>query len=72
MPKVIDFLGYEPAKRNATTLGERIKQYRIQQGLSLRRLAKEFGIDPGTLSRWERNECGSHGKIKEIFNEIIV
>jgi len=31
MPKVIKFLGHNPLQSNATTLGERIKQYRIQK-----------------------------------------
>jgi len=52
-PRIIKFLGYDPVKSNATTLGEKIKQYRIQKGLSLRNLAMELGIDPGTLARWE-------------------
>src|SRR5882762_6941678 len=38
LPKIIKFLGYDPLQRNATSLGQRIKQYRIQKGLSLRKL----------------------------------
>ena len=63
MPKVIEFLGHNPLQSNATTLGERIKQYRIQKGLSLRRLAEELGVDPGTLTRWEREEVEPRGKL---------
>ena len=65
MPKVIEFLGHNPLQSNATTLGERIKQYRIQKGLSLRRLAEELGVDPGTLTRWEREEVEPRGKLTE-------
>src|SRR5271169_2043631 len=54
LPKIIKFLGYDPLRSNATTLGEKIKQYRIQKGLNLRRLAKDWGIDPGTLARLYR------------------
>ena len=56
LPNIYDFLGYDPLKSNANTLGERIRQYRIQKGLSLRKLAKELGVDPGTLARWEKDE----------------
>lgn len=54
LPKIIKFLGYDPLQSNATTLCERLKEYRIQKGLSLRRLAKELGIDPGTLANLEK------------------
>ncbi|MBI1805107.1 MAG: helix-turn-helix transcriptional regulator [Ignavibacteriae bacterium] len=56
LPSVFGFLGYNPLQSNPNSLGEKIKQYRIQKGLSLRRLAKELGIDPGTLERWERKD----------------
>jgi len=55
LPKVFAFLGYNPVEIKGSTLVERIKQYRIQKGLSLRKLARELDIDPGTLARWERN-----------------
>ena len=56
IPKIIKFLGYDPLQGDATNIGEKIKRYRIQKGLSLRKLAKELGIDPTTLARWERGE----------------
>jgi transcriptional regulator with XRE-family HTH domain len=65
MPKIIEFLCHNPLQSNATTLGERIKQYRIQKGLILRRLAEELGVDPGTLTRWEREEVEPRGKLTE-------
>jgi transcriptional regulator with XRE-family HTH domain len=56
MPRICHFLGHNPLQGNPTTLGEKIKQYRIQKGLSLRKLAKILGVDPATLARWERGE----------------
>jgi len=41
LPKIYHFLGCNPSQSNATTLGEKIKEHRIQKGLSLRKLAKE-------------------------------
>jgi transcriptional regulator with XRE-family HTH domain len=36
-----------------------------EKGLILRTLAKQLGVDPGTLTKWEKGECEPHGKIKE-------
>ena len=55
LPGVFKFLGYCPLRGSATRLAEKIKRYRIQKWVSLRKLAKELGSDPGTLAMWERN-----------------
>ena len=67
LPKIIKFLGYDPLQGNATGLGEKIKQYRVRKGLSLRKLAKELGIDPGTLARWERDRGLPNATIKRLL-----
>lgn len=54
MPKVLQFLGYEPCPVQAESLGERLLQYRKRRGISQRQLAIRMGIDPTTLSRVER------------------
>jgi len=64
IPKVIEFLGYNPDLFSAKTIGQRIKTYRQLQGITQNELAKEIGIDPATLSRSERDA----GK---IFNSTI-
>jgi len=69
--RIIAFLGYDPLQSNATTLGEKIKQYRIQRGLSLRKLAKELGVDPGTLARREVGESELCGKLKKRINSFL-
>jgi len=56
MPKINEFLGYNPLISKVTTFGERIKQFRLIKGLSLRKLAMQLGIDSTTLARWERDE----------------
>ena len=69
--KIIQFLGYNPLQGDASTLGEKIRRNRILRGLSLRKLAKEMGVDPGTLSNWEKKEGGSsakHQKILKLMN----
>lgn len=71
LPRIFKFLGYDPLQSNATTMGERIRQYRIQAGLSLRKLAKGLGIDPATLARWERGESQPRGKLKKRINSFL-
>jgi DNA-binding XRE family transcriptional regulator len=71
LPKIYHFLGYNPLQGDATNLGEKIKQYRIQKGLSLRRLAKEMGIDPGTLSKWEKGQSNPNSKLRTQLQEIL-
>jgi len=72
MPKIINFLGYDPLQSNATTLGERIEQYLIQKGLSLRKLAKGLGIDPATIARWENVESKHTRQFSTIEERLRV
>ena len=55
IPRIINFLGYEPECIKPETLGQRINRYRYLLGISQKALARQIGIDPTTLSRLERN-----------------
>jgi transcriptional regulator with XRE-family HTH domain len=55
VPRIIAFLNYEPDGPEPVTLGERIKRYRYLGGITQEQVAKQIGIDPGTLSRLERS-----------------
>lgn len=68
IPKIISFLGYTP-KFN---IENPIKQYRINQGLILKKLAEILGIDSGTLARIEKGESSrTFNKIKSKIRELI-
>ena len=54
-PVIMDFLGYCPYQCG-DTLGKQIRLYRTHRGLSHRGLAREIGVDPGTISRWETGD----------------
>ena len=41
-----------------TTMGSRIEQARLEQGLSIRQLATRLGVKPSTLENWERDRSG--------------
>jgi len=53
LPALFRFLGYAPWGPGAT-IGERLLTFRRERGLSQAALARLLGVDPSTLSRWER------------------
>lgn len=55
IPKVVEFLGYSPSAP-ADSLGARILATRRALGIQQEALARQLGVDPTTLGRWERNE----------------
>jgi transcriptional regulator with XRE-family HTH domain len=72
-PGVIEFLGYDPnLEPKPSDVAQRIRWARRRQGLSLRGLAKQLGVDPETLRRWEggiRTPQGKYVALVERFTE---
>lgn len=64
-PQSIRFSWVQSVTSQRNQPREKVNQYRIQKGLSLRRLAKQLGIDPATLASWEKGESEPTGKLKE-------
>jgi transcriptional regulator with XRE-family HTH domain len=57
VPKIIEFLGYNPyAHLETKTFGGKIKFFRLTNGLSYRNLAKVLGSDMGRVAMWEKNK----------------
>lgn len=58
IPRILEFLGNDPFGEGGP-LGERLKQYRKAHGITQKDLARQLGVDPGTLGRWEngRRPC---------------
>jgi DNA-binding XRE family transcriptional regulator len=55
MPAIIQFLGYNPLPAAATDgWAVRLVNVRTALGLSQKEAARQIGIDPGTLAKWER------------------
>jgi transcriptional regulator with XRE-family HTH domain len=48
-----DFLGYDPFPPSST-LAEKLVSVRKLRGLSQKEAARQLGVDPSTLARWER------------------
>jgi len=51
-PKIIDFLGYNPAPL-PITIGQKLKYFRNLQGLTTKQLAAILNIDATTIQSWE-------------------
>ncbi len=63
IPRIIDFLGYEPYHRRPQALSESIIATRRRLDLSQKRLAGLLAIDPSTLGRWERGKSSPSKKL---------
>jgi transcriptional regulator with XRE-family HTH domain len=55
----------------AGILGERIKKWRLEQGLFQRDLAKIIGVDEMTIVNWEKGRTRPKGKNLERIKTIL-
>jgi DNA-binding transcriptional regulator YiaG len=62
LPKIAAFLGYVPWDGPPRSLGERIARARKWLGITQETLAREIGVDPATLARWEKGRGRPSGK----------
>ena len=53
-----------------TTIGERLVDHRKSRGITQKEFAHELGVDPCTLSRWERDEREPKGRFSKILRKI--
>jgi len=71
VPKIIAFLGYCPWDSEPRSLGEKIVLNRRMMGLSQKQLARQLGVDPGTLSRWEKNKAKPPEKLRQKLCALL-
>ncbi len=69
-PTVIRFLGYYPFPK-PRTLSDRLIAFRRLRGLSIKELARQLGIDGGTLGKWEKGEREPAGNRMEMVDQIL-
>ncbi len=76
IPKILEFLGYEPDLSMVQSLGQRIRAYRLMKGTTQKELAHRLGVDPSTLGRWERDEFKPEGdllrRVQSFINYLVV
>jgi|GEM_PF-1235871 len=72
LPKIIDFLGYDPVDEIIdNSLGSKIKQYRMQHGLSIKKMAKLIPCDESTISRLEQGKGWFYEETLSKINEFF-
>lgn len=70
-PAIIQFLGYDPLPPGSS-LSEHVATARRRQGLSLRKMAVELGIDPGTLLDWEAGKHKPTKKSLDLVGKVLL
>ena len=67
---IVEFLGYVPFSMG-DTFPEKLKAYRMVNGLTQRELAKELGVDPTTVMKWEAGSSkpmpGARDRIEQVI-----
>ncbi len=70
-PKIIEFLGDVPFQVEIKTLGDRIKFYRLKNGMTTYDLAVILGVHPTTIGAWEKNkQTPKLGALRQLENLI--
>ena len=67
---IIDFLGYVPFS-TGETFPEKLKAYRMLKGLTQRELARELGVDPTTVMKWEAGTSKPMRRMRDRVEEIM-
>lgn len=68
--KVVEFLGYNPFSES-TNLAERLVNCRKARGMRQKDFARQLGIDPSTLARFERGEGYPTGKYLSAIETVV-
>lgn len=72
MPKIINFLGYQPTEKSEkNSWSSIILAYRERRGVRRKVLAKEMGIDERTLEKIEKGEGWFFERTKEKIRLFI-
>ncbi|MGV3598253.1 MAG: helix-turn-helix domain-containing protein [Bacteroidota bacterium] len=71
MPYIIGFLGYMPIDTDASTLGGKIKEYRIRHGLSHKKIGKMLDVNATTVSAWEKNYVKVEIATKKMIEALL-
>ena len=71
MPKLIQFLGYNPLEFEDDTLAGRIKNYRIGYGLSHKKLGQLVGVNASTICAWEHGTSPPTGANLKAMEKIL-
>ncbi len=69
-PAIIEFLEYVPFSPGES-FSKRLKAYRMVKGLTQRQLARELGVDPTTVRKWEAGVSQPRQETREQLDREI-
>jgi transcriptional regulator with XRE-family HTH domain len=70
LASVVEFLGFNPFP-NGDTMAHRLVNHRKSLGMTQKDFARQIGVDPSTLARWERGEREPQGKFLTLVREWL-
>lgn len=70
MPALIQFLGYDPFPE-PTTVPERLLAKRRAMGWSIRKAARQLGVDPGAFRDWEQGGVILYRAHRELVARLL-
>jgi transcriptional regulator with XRE-family HTH domain len=68
---VVKFLGFDPFKRG-DTMAQRLVGRRKALGITQKDFARQIGVDPSTLARWERGEREPTGRFAASVESVLL
>jgi len=71
LPAGAEWSGKDPGAASGERLGEQLVRQRTTLGLSQKEAARQLGVDPGTLARWERDEREPTGKLAALAERLL-
>lgn len=69
--KIAEILGYDPFSAEGITLAARLVNWRKARGLRQKDLARQIGVDPSTLARFERGRRYPTGKYLSDIESVL-
>jgi transcriptional regulator with XRE-family HTH domain len=69
MAGVVRFLGFNPLP-DSDNVAQRLVNHRRAQGLTQKGFARQIGVDPSTLARWECGEGTPKGKYLDQVSAV--
>jgi transcriptional regulator with XRE-family HTH domain len=71
MAALVKFLGFNPLQIG-DTLAQRLVNHRKALGIPQKEFARQIGVDPSTLARWERGEREPGGRFRKMVEVALV
>lgn len=70
-PAIIKFLGYNPFTKTGDSIAINLQNYRIEHGLSHKKLGKKIGVDASTVSSWEKEKYKPDINIRKKIESVL-